>query len=220
MGKEVSRSMRKLISLNISYPKTVTASGMTFFSGYKKQPQQEPVFLHSTHFTGDGVGDTEHHGGPDKAVCLYPHEHYEKWNTELELDIPLSIPSFGENLTTFGLLEDEVCIGDVYKIGEAVLQAAQPRVPCNKLASVLNRPDMIATVSGTGRTGFYFRVLNEGMVKQGEEIQLLKKHEKGITISDVNEILYGKEKNKEKIAFVMEIEELAESLRKSLSKRL
>jgi MOSC domain-containing protein YiiM len=166
----------KVVSLNIKLPEQVTASGRSFFTGYHKIPQKDPVFLHKTHFEGDGVGDTVHHGGFDQAVCVYPYEHYEKWNAELQLDTPLVIPSFGENITPLGFLEDDVCIGDVFQMGEAVVQITQPRQPCNTLASILCRPDMIKRVVDTGRTGYYLRVLKEGLVTAGDEMVRIEKH--------------------------------------------
>jgi MOSC domain-containing protein YiiM len=209
----------KVVSLNIKLPEQVTASGRSFFTGYYKIPQKESVFLHKTHFEGDGVGDTVHHGGFDQAVCVYPYEHYEKWNAELQLDTPLVIPSFGENITPLGFSEDDVCIGDVIQMGEAVVQITQPRQPCNTLASILCRPDMIKRVVNTGRTGYYLRVLKEGLVKAGDEMVRIEKHPAGISVTESNQIKYGFEKDPAKIQQLIEVKELADHMRQSLSKK-
>jgi MOSC domain-containing protein YiiM len=210
----------KVVSLNIKLPEQVVASGKIFFTGYNKIPQQEPVFLHKTHFEGDGVGDTVHHGGEAQAVCVYPFEYYEKWNSEMQLDIPLRIPSFGENITPLGFLEDDVCIGDVFQMGDAVVQITQPRQPCNTLASILNRPDMIRRVVDTGRTGYYLRVLKEGLVTAGDEMVRIEKHSAGISVTEANRIKYGFEKDPEKIQRLIKVKELAEDMRQSLLKKI
>ena len=209
----------KVVSLNVSLPVHVEASGQTFFTGYNKKPQHESVFLHKTHFEGDGQGDLIHHGGLDQAVCVYPFEHYEKWNTELQLRSPLTVPSFGENITPSGFLEDEVCIGDIFQMGQAVVQITQPRQPCSTLACILNRPDMIKKVVQTGRTGYYLRVLQEGLVRADDEIVLIEKHPMGITLTETNQIKYGFEKDAKKIKRLTEVKELAEDMRQSLLKK-
>ncbi|MFG6496037.1 MOSC domain-containing protein [Fictibacillus sp. UD] len=209
----------KVASLNIKLPEEVATSNKTFFTAYNKIPQRQPVFLYKTHFEGDGVGDKVHHGGLDQAVCVYPYEHYEKWNAELKLDSPLKIPAFGENITPIGFTEDAVCIGDVFQMGEAVVQITQPRQPCNTLASILCRPDMIKKVVDTGRTGYYLRVLQEGMVAAGDEMVKIEKHSAGISVTETNQIKYGFEKDPEKIQRLIEVKELAASMRESLLKR-
>ncbi|MBH0164433.1 MOSC domain-containing protein [Fictibacillus sp. 7GRE50] len=211
--------MGNIASLNIKLPEEVKTQTKTFFTAYNKKPQQQPVFLHKTHFEGDGVGDTKHHGGADKAVCVYPFEHYEKWTTELNLEAPLSVPAFGENLTVKGLLEDDVCIGDVFSVGKAIVQITQPRQPCQTLASILCRPDMIKKVVDTGRTGYYLRVLKEGLVAEGDEMLLIEKHPAHISVTESNRIKYGFLKDAEKIQRLIEVKELAESMRESLQKR-
>ncbi|MGD6960774.1 MOSC domain-containing protein [Fictibacillus phosphorivorans] len=211
--------MGNIASLNIKLPEEVKTQTKTFFTAYNKTPQQQPVFLHKTHFEGDGVGDTKHHGGTDKAVCVYPIEHYEKWTTELNLEAPLSIPAFGENLTVKGLLEDDVCIGDVFSVGKAIVQITQPRQPCQTLASILCRPDMIKKVVDTGRTGYYLRVLKEGLVAAGDEMLLIEKHPAQISVTESNRIKYGFLKDTEKGQRLIEVKELAESMRESLQKR-
>ena len=205
---EVSGLRGKVISLNVRMPENVTASGQTFFTGYHKQPQHVPIFLHKTHFEGDGVGNTVYHGGLDQAVCVYPFEHYEKWNAELQLTKTLAVPSFGENITPQGFLEDEVCIGDVFQMGKAIVQITQPRQPCSTLACILNRPDMIKKVVQTGRTGYYLRVLEEGFVKASDVMIQLEKHHAGVTLAETNRIKYGFEKDLDKINRLIEVKEL------------
>jgi MOSC domain-containing protein YiiM len=210
----------KVSSLNIKLPEEVVATGKSFFTGYNKIPQDEPVYLHKTHFEGDGVGNTVHHGGLDQAVCVYPFEHYEKWDNELELEYPLQVPAFGENITMTGFLEDDVYIGDVLQMGEAVVQITQPRQPCATLASMLNRPDMIKKVVDTGRTGYYLRVLQEGFVRAGDEIKRIEKHRAAISVTEANQIKYRVIQDHDQIRRLTEVDALAESLRQSLIKRI
>ncbi|MBY6037369.1 MOSC domain-containing protein [Fictibacillus nanhaiensis] len=210
----------KVVSLNIKLPESVLASGRSFFTGYNKIPQEGPIFLHKTHFEGDGQGDKVHHGGLDQAVCVYGFEHYEKWNGELQLQTPLKVPSFGENITPLGVLEDNVCIGDIFQMGKAVVQITQPRQPCSTLASILQRPDMIKKVVDTGRTGYYLRVLEEGFVQADDEMKRIEKHPMGVTVTEANQIKYGFEKDLKKIKRLIEVKELSDSMRQSLLKKL
>lgn len=158
----------EVISLNVGQPVTVGYRGKPLETGIYKQPASGPVRLHAEGFDGDGQADLVNHGGPDKAVCVYPVEHYAYW--EEQLDKKLEYSAFGENLTVSGLLETEVCIGDVYEIGSALLQVSQPRFPCFKLSQKHGPADMPAKVLATGYSGFYFRVLCEGAVTAGDVI--------------------------------------------------
>ncbi len=143
------------------------------------------------------AGDLVHHGGAEKAVCVYPYEHYLFW--EKELQRKLEYGAFGENLTIKGLLEDDVHIGDIFQLGEAVVQVSQPRQPCYKLTVRYGMPDMILKVQDTGFTGFYFRVLKEGFVCKDRGLKRISRHPKGITISYANRIKHHEKNNIEGI---------------------
>lgn len=147
-------------------------------SAIDKQPVGRPVSVGPAGLTGDEQGDRRNHGGPDKAVHHYPLDHYAAWRSDLPfptastelLDAP---GAFGENLATLGLTEESVCVGDVFRIGTATLQVSQARQPCWKLNHRFGMKDMARRVQATGRTGWYYRVLEPGMVAMGDNITLL-----------------------------------------------
>lgn len=157
-------------------------------SGIQKSAVSGPVWAGRTNLAGDGQGDLNAHGGVDKAVYGYPREHYPAWQSELELE---SLPpaAFGENLTTAGLLESELCIGDSLRAGKVVLQVSQPRGPCWKLARVLGVKDMILRMNANGRCGFYLRVLEEGWLEAGMEVELLERPNPGWTVLRAHRLL-------------------------------
>lgn len=149
----------KILSLNVGMPKQIQFNQKDVSTGIFKSATDEYLYLSYLNFEGDGQGDLVHHGGKEKAVCVYPYEHYPFWENELRR--PLDYGAFGENLTIKGLLESDVCIGDVFKLGKAIVQVSQPRQPCYKLSIKYGVPDMPLKVQQTGYTGFYFRVLEE-----------------------------------------------------------
>lgn len=208
----------EIISINVGKPKNFIYNGKEFVTGIQKQPVDGPVFLSFLNFSGDGQADLVHHGGRDKAVCVYPYDHYAYWEHELERK--LDVVAFGENLTVKGLLETEVCIGDTFQLGEAVVQVSQPRQPCHKIAKKHRVNDLPLRVQNTGYTGFYFRVLKEGWVETQSRLQLIEKHPLNITVSFANQIMFHDKTNKEGIEQILRVDELSESFRDSLMKRL
>jgi len=141
-------------------------------TGFIKHPQPEACWLAYQGFTGDEQGDPRVHGGVDKAVCVHPWENYSFWHKIKGLE---SIPcgAFGENLTTEGMLESDVCIGDTYQVGEAQVQVSQPRQPCWKLARRWKIKDLALRMEQSAKTGWYFRVLQHGLVKAGDALTLI-----------------------------------------------
>ena len=133
---------------------------------------------------GDQQSDLSVHGGPEKAVYAYPAEHYAFWRIELP-DAELTRGAFGENLTTEGLLEDEVCIGDRYRIGTTELVVTQPRTPCYKLGIRFGRSDMVKRFQHSGRSGFYLAVVREGEVGAGDAIERIARDDRGLTVANV-----------------------------------
>ena len=161
-------------------------------TGFYKQPREGPQWLGYQGFRGDEQADTRYHGGVDKAVCVYPSEHYAFWNGVDGLD-GLPTGAFGENLTTRGLIEDEVCIGDLFEVGSAIVQVSQPRQPCWKLARRWRVKDLAAQVERNGRTGFYFRVLRHGEVAAGDSFQLRERPHPEWTLARCNRIMHQRE---------------------------
>ncbi len=143
------------------------------FSAIHKTPVQGPVRVQTLGIVGDEQGDPRVHGGPDKAVHHYPFDHYASWRAELG-DLPRlrHAGAFGENLSSSGLREDTVCLGDRYRIGDVVLEVSQGRQPCWKLNDRLDVPDMARRVQDSGRTGWYYRVIQAGTLQAGDALHL------------------------------------------------
>lgn len=174
----------KLISINVGLPRTVTWQGRPVTTSIFKEPVSEPVMLRALNLEGDRQADLTVHGGADKAVYVYPAEHYDYWRRKLP-DTPLPWGSFGENFTSQGLLEDEVNIGDRFRIGTAEVGVTQPRLPCYKLGLKFGRADMVKRFLASRRTGFYLAVLKEGEVTAGDAVELLQRDENNVTVADV-----------------------------------
>jgi MOSC domain-containing protein YiiM len=184
----------RLISVNVGLPRETKWKSKLVTTGIFKEPVEGRVTVNTLNIEGDGQADLEAHGGPSKAIYAYPSEHYATWRGELDdMELPWGI--FGENLTTEGLLEDVVRIGDRFSIGTTTLQVTEPRVPCYKLAVRFDRPDIVRLMNQTGRTGFYLRVLEEGVVEAGDDIDQLGQDPGEVTVADVTRLHSGSEKN-------------------------
>ena len=182
----------KIISLNVGLPRLVVRNGEPVSTGIFKEPVSGRLTLRTLNLDGDRQSDLSVHGGPLKAVYLYPSEHYEFWKRELP-DMNLPWGMFGENFTTTGLFETETNIGDRFRIGTAELMVTQPRMPCYKLGIRFGRADIIKRFLVSERTGFYFSVLKEGEVGAGDEFVLVEKNASGVRVVDVTR-LYSTEK--------------------------
>lgn len=208
----------EILSLNVGMPREVQFKQKDVSTGIFKTATDKALYLSYLNFEGDGQGDLVHHGGKEKAVCVYPYEHYPFWENELKR--PLEYGALGENLTIRGLLETDVCIGDVFELGKAIVQVSQPRQPCYKLTIRHGVPDMLLKVQQTGYTGFYFRVLAEGVVSKDDGLSLLHRHPKEITVSFANQIMHREKDNIEGIKQILEVEELSLNWRNTFLKRL
>lgn len=162
-------------------------------TGIFKEPVAGRVKLRTLNLDGDRQADLSVHGGPEKAVYLYPSEHYEFWRRELP-DMNLPWGMFGENFTTTGLLETETNIGDRFKVGTAEVMVTQPRMPCYKLGIRFGRTDIIRKFLASERSGFYLSVTKEGEVAAGDEFDLIEKNATGVRVVDVTR-LYSSDKN-------------------------
>jgi MOSC domain-containing protein YiiM len=206
-----------IVSLNLGQPETLVYFGNEIITGGRKTPAPAAM-LRFTNFDGDGQADLKNHGGPDKAVCVYSFEHYPYW--EKTLGVTLAPGAFSENLTIAGLRESEVCIGDVFDIGEARVQISQPRQPCSKLAGKNNRKDLPGMIHANSFSGFYFRVLREGMVRAGDAVTLVKRHPLSVTVEFANQVVYKQRADRASLERLLEVEALSKAWRASLSKRL
>src|SRR5882724_12583457 len=156
----------RVLSVNVGSPREVQWQGRPVRTSIWKSPVTGPVIVKTLNLDGDQQADLTVHGGEKKAVYVYPSEHYALWRAELPgVDLPWG--AFGENLTTEGLMEDSVHIGDRFRIGSAELVVTQPRMPCFKLGIRFGRPDIVKRFLRSGRTGFYLTVTREGQVEAG-----------------------------------------------------
>ena len=183
----------RILSVNVGLPREVTWQGKLVTTGIFKEPVKAPVMLRTLNLDGDQQADLTVHGGVDKAVYVYPSEHYGYWRAELP-GVDLSWGMFGENFTTEGLLEKTVYIGDRFRIGDAQVVVTEPRMPCYKLGIKFGRADIIKRFLTSRRTGFYFAVAREGMVSAGDAIEFIGPDQREISVADITR-LYAFEKN-------------------------
>ena len=172
-----------VLSVHVGLPREFEVQGKRVRTAIWKSPVTGPVRVKRLNLDGDAQADPDVHGGPQKAVYAYPSEHYERWRKELELP-ELAWGSFGENLTTAGLDETTVRIGDRLRIGTAEFQVTRPRLPCWKLALRLGRPEIVRLLLSTRRTGFYLSVLREGHLTAGDAIECVASSERGPSVAE------------------------------------
>lgn len=173
--------MAKLLSINIAQPAFVQINEQPVLTAIYKQPVQGALWLGSLGLNGDGQADKTVHGGAHQAVYSYPIEHYAHWQCFLSSDT-LPPGTFGENLTTLGLDEDSMYIGDILKIGEVLVQVTMPRIPCFKFAHKVNSKEIIESFLKSGRSGFYQRVLQEGFIEAGQEIEIVERDSRAVSV--------------------------------------
>ena len=179
----------RLLSVNVGMPKDVSWQGKTVFTGVFKDPVSGPRRVRRLNVDGDGQGDLAGHGGEQRAVFVYQLDSYRYWERELGRD-DFVYGQFGENFTVEGLADDEVCIGDRYRIGSAVFEVTQPRVTCYRVGIRMDDPRIPALLVSHRRPGFYFRVLEEGDVQAGDEIVKLAAGPEQMTVAEVDALLY------------------------------
>jgi len=209
----------KLISVNIGLPRLVMQNGDPVSTGIFKTPFTGRVMLRTLNLDGDRQADLSVHGGPSKAVYVYPSEHYEYWKRELpEMALPWGM--FGENFTSAGLSESELNIGDKFRVGSAVVMVTEPRMPCYKLGIKFGRPDIVKRFLASERTGFYFAVIQEGEVGAGDEIQLIEASKDNVKVSDITRLYTREKHNVALLRRAAEVETLPESWRGYFRNRL
>jgi len=200
--------MMKVISINVSKPRLVDIDGERVETGIFKTPVRGQIQMGKLNLQGDGQADLSVHGGPDKAVYVYPWENVLFWKAALSRD-DLRPGSFGENLTVEGLTEDQVAIGDVLEIGTARLQVTQPRLPCFKLGLALGLSSFPKVFLESGRTGFYLRVLQEGTIQAGDPIHLVPSRGAArVTIAEFVEVYRTQQPAREQVARISSLTSL------------
>jgi MOSC domain-containing protein YiiM len=204
----------KIISVNVGLPRLVLRNDEPVSTGIFKEPVADRVMMRTLNLDGDRQSDLSLHGGPQKAVYVYPSEHYEFWKQELpDMDLP-------ENLTTTGLFETEINIGDKFRIGTGEVMVTQPRMPCYKLGIRFGRADIIKRFLISQRSGFYLSVLKEGEVGAGDEFQLLEKNNSGVRVVDITRLFSSDKENVDLMRRAIATEALPESWRKYFLERL
>jgi MOSC domain-containing protein YiiM len=209
----------RVVSVNVGLPREVIWKGKTVTTGIFKEPVRGRVALDALNFAGDRQADLRVHGGPDKAVYVYPVEHYDYWRGELP-SVELPFGAFGENLTVEGLLENEVNIGDRFRIGTAELVVRQPRLPCYKLAVKFQRDDIIKRFLDSRRTGFYFAVTREGELGAGDQIEMLSRDQNGVTVPEIVRLYLNGDEDPDGLARAANVDALPDNWKSHFADKL
>jgi len=200
--------MPSLLSVNVGLPRDVPWQGRTVYTGVWKHPVAGPQMVRRLNIDGDGQGDLHGHGGEQRAVLVYQIQSYEHWRQYFGRD-DLSYGQFGENLTVDGLLDDEVCIGDRYRIGEAEFEVTQPRVTCYRVGLRLGEPQMAALLVSHHRPGFYMRVISEGQIESGDDIVRTRTGPGALSVADTDALLYLPGRDTAKLRLALQIPALS-----------
>ena len=211
--------MATLLSVNVGMPKDVSWRGRTVHTGVWKSPVAGPQMVRRLNIDGDGQGDLAGHGGEQRAVLVYQIESYRHWQEFLGRD-DLEHGAFGENFTVEGLADDEVCIGDRYRIGEAEFEVTQPRVTCFRVGMRMGEPQLPSLLVAHHRPGFYLRVLTEGHVSAGDEIVRTARGPHALSVADVDALLYLPGHDPEQLKAALDIPALSPGWRESFRSML
>lgn len=210
----------KLVGVSVAKPDTVLHEGRQVSTGIFKRPVAGPVRVGRLNLEGDGQADLAAHGGVDKAVYAYPIEHYAAWQEELAHPGVFPCGQFGENLTHQGLTESAASIGDVLRIGTALLQVSQPRAPCFKLGIRMGRASFPKELVASGRCGFYLRVLEEGELAAGDVIERVSEHPAKLTVAEAFRLHFHDRDDLAGARRACALDELADAWREPLARRL
>ena len=217
-GTEAHAPM-SLLSVNISMPRDIEHENKAVTTGIFKAPVDGRIMLRRLNLEGDGQADLWGHGGAFRAVYAYPFENYAYWEHELGRG-DFTLGQFGENFTVEGMLDDEICIGDVFRIGDALVEVSQPRIPCYKLAIKMGSDGFQNRFLKSGRVGFYLRVLEEGEVGAGDAIELVRRDPRRLTVSKVSNLLFFDKDDLEATRQALQIPALSHGWKGSFQERL
>jgi MOSC domain-containing protein YiiM len=213
----------RLVSIQVGRPRVVPPSGdgqpwdREWRTAFWKDPVNRPVMLHRLNLERDGQAEQKIHGGADRPVLCYSADHYPAWRHELGLpEMPYG--AFGENFTLTGQDEGSVCLGDVYEVGEALIQVSTPRMPCHKISWRWRRLDLLRRVELSGRHGWYARVLREGLVEAGQTVRLQERPSPGWSIRQASEVIRHRRRMPEAAGQLAEVASLAGDVRPKLWK--
>jgi len=209
----------KILSVNVSLPEEVRHGRETVSTGIFKEPVAGRVMLRTTNLDGDGQADLENHGGVDRAAYAYSIENYEHWQRELGWD-EFAFGKFGENFTVEGMMEDDIHIGDVFRVGDALVEVSQPRPPCFKLGIKMGMAGFPKQFLASGRVGFYLRVLKEGEVGAGDVFKRVESDPERMTVREMSRLLFFEPKNLEGAKRALRARALSPGWRDSFEERL
>src|SRR5215471_3091027 len=214
MEDQEKHAMPRLLSVNVGLPRDIEWQGKTVHTAIWKTPIQGRRVARRLNIDGDGQGDLAGHGGEHRAVFVYQIDSYQYWQAQLGRS-DFTYGQFGENFTVEGLPDAEVCIGDHYRIGDALFEVTQPRVTCYRVGIRMNEPQMAALLTSHGRPGFYFRALEEGEVGAGDEIVKVGEAKERMTVAEINALLYSPNHPRDRLERALRIEALSPGWRGS-----
>jgi MOSC domain-containing protein YiiM len=209
----------KLLSVNVSLPKKVPHGRKMVSTGIFKEPIAGRVMLRASNLDGDGQADLENHGGIDRAAYAYSIENYDHWRQELGRN-EFAFGQFGENFTVEGMMEDDVHIGDVFRVGDALIEVSQPRPPCFKLGIKMDMAGFPKLFLECGRVGFYLRVLEEGEVGAGDVFELVESDPEQVSVREMSHLLFFEQENLEGAKRALRVTALSPGWRDSFEERL
>ncbi len=208
----------QVISVNVGYPREVSWKGKSVSTGIFKAPVEGRIMMRTLNLEGDGQADLSVHGGVEKAVYAYATEHYPYWRQELpNQDFPWG--AFGENLSTEGLSETDVNIGDRFRIGNAEVMVTQPRFPCYKLNLKFGRDDMVKRFLSSRLSGIYFSVVQEGEIGAGDSVERIHQDNHNVTVADIVRIYIG-EAEDDLVHRALQVPALAACLREEFQQKM
>lgn len=205
----------KILSIQVGQPKILHYDGREILTGIQKYPVSKPVRLNFTNLDGDGQADLKVHGGPEKALYAYSDDSYPAWRKMRPQD-DLSYGAMGENLTIDSIRENETYVGDTYQIGQARVQACQPRFPCFKLAAKFGDPHILKQFTQINRPGVYYRVLEEGTIQTGDEFKLIHRENVLVSIQELYELKKPATDAQDRIRTILTVKTLSSNWRTKL----
>lgn len=207
----------KIVSTNIAKPQFVTINGEQQRTGIFKKPTNQPIYLDKEEVKGDEITNRKVHGGIYKACYLFSSDHYPHWKN-LYPQLEWHYGMLGENLTVEGLDETQICVGDTYKVGNALIQVTQPREPCTTFAAKMGSLDILEQFVAHARPGTYVKVLQSGNVAVGDAIELVEKSKHPVSVTDFFNVLFSREKNQEHLKLLVKNEAIALYKREQLQR--
>jgi len=197
--------------------KLMDHKGKEYISGIQKE-EVEYLTVTKEIIDGDDVANKTFHGGLDRVICVYPIERYAFFEDEYKKPLPKC--SFGENMTVTGLLEDEVYVGDIFQIGEVIVQISEGRMPCHTIEKRTGFEHLLKRIFETGFTGYFFRIIKEGTIKKDDKVHLIDRKQNQFTVMDLHHLFFNEKYNLEKMKRAIDIKELSESWKSALKKRI